>query len=241
MHPSPRLARGLAVFAATLAACVALLSDIAAAGSPSAVTIESVVRNGMAANHLKAVIVQVRSNGNDVATRAFGESMTGVPATPDMHFRNGALAFTYMATLLLEFVDQKKVTLDTKLSVYFPDLPNADRIALRNLAQMTSGYADYVYQPELLNGLYRDPFRQWTPEELIQIGVSKPMQFQPGTNWGYSHTNYVILGRVLERIAGMPLADALARYVLEPMGLTQTAAFTTPEIPEPALHGFTSE
>jgi len=106
---------------------------------------------------------------------------------------------------------------------------------------MTSGYADYVYQPELLNGLYHDPFRQWTPKELIQIGVSKPMQFEPGTNWGYSHTNYVILGRVLEKIAGMPLADALSRYVLEPMGLTQTAAFTTPEIPEPVLHGFTSE
>ena len=76
----------------------------------------------MAANHLKAVIVQVRSGGADVYTGAFGDSMTGVPATPEMHFRNGALAFTYMATLLLEFVDQKKVTLDTKLSNYFPDL-----------------------------------------------------------------------------------------------------------------------
>jgi len=241
MHSSPRLARGLAVFAATLLAYVALLAGIASADTPSPATIESVVRNDMAANHLRAAIVQVRSNGSDVATRAFGESMTGVPATPDMHFRNGALAFTYMATLLLEFVDQKKVTLETKLSAYFPDLPNADRITLRNLAQMTSGYADYVYQPEVVNGLYQNPFRQWTPEELIQIGVSKPMQFDPGTNWGYSHTNYVILGRVLEKITGMPLADALSRYVLEPMGLTQTAAFTTPQIPEPVLHGFTSE
>ncbi len=101
----------------------------------------------MAENHLKAVIVQVRSNGTGVYTGAFGDSMTGVPATQEMHFRNGALAFTYMATLLLEFVDRKKVTLDTKLSAYFPDLPNAGRITLRNLAQMTSGYADYVYQP----------------------------------------------------------------------------------------------
>jgi CubicO group peptidase (beta-lactamase class C family) len=67
------------------------------------------------------------------------------------------------------------------------------------------------------------------------------MQFAPGTNWGYSHTNYVILGRVLEKIAGTPLADALQKYVLGPMGLTQTAAFTTPEIPQPVLHSFTSE
>jgi CubicO group peptidase (beta-lactamase class C family) len=67
------------------------------------------------------------------------------------------------------------------------------------------------------------------------------MQFAPGTNWAYSHTNYVILGRVLEKVAHMPLADALRRYVLRPMGLTQTAASTTPLIPQPVLHVFTSE
>lgn len=207
----------------------------------SAGTIEGIVRKAMVAQHLRAAIVQVRSNGSDVFTGAFGESMTGVPATPDMHFRNGALAFTYMSTLLLELVDRKKTTLDTKLSAYFPNLPHADRIRLRDLAQMTSGYADYVYQPQLLDGIYRNPFRQWTPDELIRIGVSKPMQFAPGTNWGYSHTNYVILGKVLAKITGLPLADALRQYVLEPMGLKQTAAFTTPEIPQPVLHGFTSE
>jgi CubicO group peptidase (beta-lactamase class C family) len=204
-------------------------------------TIKSIVRSVMAKNHFKAVIVQVRSNGTNVYTGAMGDSMTGVPATADMHFRNGALAFTYMSTLLLEFVDQKKTTLDTKLSTYFPDLPNAKNITLRELAQMTSGYADYVYQPETLNGVNLDPFRQWTSAELIQIGVSKPMEFAPGANWGYSHTNYVILGGVLEKIAGMPLADAIAQNVLKPMGLAQTGASTTPEVPEPVLHAFTSE
>jgi CubicO group peptidase (beta-lactamase class C family) len=212
-----------------------------AADMPSASAIENIVRSSMAENHLKAVIVQVRTDGAEVYTGAFGDSMTGVPATPDMHFRNGAMAFTYMATLLLELVDQKKVTLDSKLSAYFPGLPSANRITLRNLAQMTSGYADYVYQPETSLGVYRDPFRQWTPEELIQIGVSKPMEFVPGTNWGYSHTNYVILGRVLEKIAGMPLVDAIRQYVLAPMGLKHTGALTTPEIPQPVLHAFSSE
>jgi len=213
----------------------------AAAAALSPASIQSVVRSSMAQNHLRAVIVQVRSQGRNVYSGAFGDSMTGVPATPDMHFRNGALAFTYMATLLLEFVDRGKVTLDTKLSAYFPDLPNANRITLKNLAQMTSGYADYVYQPETMEGVYRDPFRQWTPQELIHIGVSKPMQFAPGTNWGYCHTNYVILGLVLQKIAGMPLAAALRQYVLEPMGLMQTNAFTTPVIPQPVLHSFSSE
>jgi CubicO group peptidase (beta-lactamase class C family) len=212
-----------------------------AADSVSTAQMTSIIRTAMARDHLKAVIVQVRSNGRNIFTGAFGDSMTGVPATPDMHFRNGALAFTYMATLLLEFVDQKKVTLQTKLSNYFPNLPNANRVTLKDLAQMTSGYADYVYQPEFQRSLYRDPFRQWRPDELIRIGTSKPIQFAPGQNWGYSHTNYVILGQVLAKIAHLPLAEALHRYVLEPLGLKQTAAFATPVIPQPALHAFTSE
>jgi CubicO group peptidase (beta-lactamase class C family) len=220
----------------------AFAAPASAAAPPfSTATIQSVVRSFVLKNHLKAAIVQVRSNGANIYTGAIGDSMTGVPATPDMHFRNGALAFTYMATLLLEFVDRKKTTLDTKLSTYFPDLPNANRISLRNLAQMTSGYADYVYQPETLEGVDRDPFRQWTSAELTHIGVSKPMEFAPGANWGYSHTNYVILGGVLAKIAGVPLVDAIRQYVLEPMGLTQTIASTTPAIPAPALHAFTSE
>jgi CubicO group peptidase (beta-lactamase class C family) len=240
MHEVPRRrVRIVAVLAASLVWSSSAFAR--AAEMPSVAAIESVVRSSMAENHLKAVIVQVRTNGAEVYTGAFGDSMTGVPATPDMHFRNGAMAFTYMATLLLELVDQKKVRLDTKLSAYFPGLPRADRITLRNLAQMTSGYADYVYQPETSLGVYRDPFRQWSSEELTQIGVSRPMEFVPGSNWGYSHTNYVILGRVLEKIAGMPLVDAIRKYVLEPMGLTQTGALTTPEIPQPVLHAFSSE
>ncbi|MBV8497790.1 MAG: beta-lactamase family protein [Candidatus Eremiobacteraeota bacterium] len=212
-----------------------------AAGSLSATTIQGVVHSFMVKNHQKAVIVQVRSNGRDVYTGAFGESMTGVPATADMHFRNGALAFTYMATLLLEFVDQKKVTLDTKLSKYLPNLPRANQVTLKDLTQMTSGYADYVYQNAFQDALYRAPFRQWTPQELIRFGVTGPEQFAPGTNWGYCHTNYVILGEVLAKIARMPLADALQRFVLEPMGLKQTTASTTAVVPEPVLHAFTSE
>ena len=230
--------------ATALAFCAAALWATAASSAgaqPQASEIESVARAAMTKYHVKALIVQVRSGGSDVYTQAFGESMSGVPATPEMHFRNGAMAFTYMSTLLLALVDQKKVTLDTKVAQYRPDLPYADRITLRNLANMTSGYADYVYQPEVLEGVTLDPFRQWTPEELIHIGVSKPLMFEPGTNWGYSHTNYVILGGILEKIAGMPLNEAMHRYVFAPMGLTQTDGFKTPYIPEPVLHAFSSE
>ena len=73
-----------------------------------------------------------------------GESITGVPATKDMHFRNGAVAISYVATLLLQLVDENKVSLDDRLSKWLPDIPNADRVTLGQLALMTSGYRDYV-------------------------------------------------------------------------------------------------
>ena len=201
----------------TLAAlCVGALP--AAADGAAQASVEGLARSFLAKYHLKAAIVQVRSDGAVTQTYAFGESMTGVPAAPAMHFRNGAMAFTYMSTLLLVLVDQNKATLDDKLSAYLPNLPHADAITLRNLANMTSGYADYVYTPELIDGTNANPFRHWTSDELIKIGISKPMMFAPGTNWGYSHTNYVILGRVLEKIRRHAASRRHAEVRLRPAG-----------------------
>ena len=214
----------------------------AAEATPPEGTIKSIASDAMKQYELKSIIVQVTSDGRNVYTGALGESMTGVPATPDMHFRAGAMAFTYMSTMLLELVDQEKekVKLEDKLGKFLPNLPEADHITLKNLANMTSGYADYVYQPEVLHGVAFEPFRQWSPEELIQVGTSKPMMFEPGTNWGYSHTNYVILGRVLEKITGMPLSEAMQKYIFGPMDLHQTQSFNKPQIPAPVLHTFSS-
>ena len=75
---------------------------------------------------------------------AWGERMTGVPATPDMHFRNGAVAIAYLGTLLLQLRDQGALALDDPLATWFPDYPAADRVTLTMLISGTSGYADYV-------------------------------------------------------------------------------------------------
>ena len=190
---------------------------------------------------VKAVILRVTIDGQEIVTAALGESMTGVPATTDMHFRNGAVAFFYVATLLLRLVDQKVVTLDDPLATWLPDLPDADKVTLRMLANMTAGYPDYVQNPKFVKAIYADPFRQWTPEEQIAIGLSTPQVFAPGTNWDYSHTDYVILGQALEKITGQPLDVALQEQVLGPMGLRNTVAWSTPEISEPVLHAFSSE
>lgn len=202
----------------------------------------AIVRETMAESHLKAVIVRATVDGKEVLTRAVGDSMTGVPATTAMHFRNGAVAISYVSTLLLILVDEKKVRLDDKLSRWLPDVPNADRVTLGQLAQMTSGYVDYVIgNTEFEKALYENPFRQWEPEQLLGFATSKPLLYEPGTNWNYAHTNYVLLGKALEKATGTDMPQLLQEKVLRPLGLSDTANSFTPEIPAPVLHAFTSE
>jgi CubicO group peptidase (beta-lactamase class C family) len=203
--------------------------------------VRQVVRDTMGEQHLKAVIVRVSVNGKNVLTEAFGESMTGVPASTNMHFRNGAVAISYMSTLLLQLVDDKKVSLDDKVSKWLPNVPNSDQVTLGQLAHMTSGYADYVQNPEFIDAVFADPFREFTPEELIAYGTPESLLYEPGSNWNYSHTDYVILGLALEKITRTKMTTLMRDNVLRPLGLTNTTDTGTPAIPEPALHAFTSE
>jgi len=201
-----------------------------------------IVTDTMAKEHLKAVVLRVSVEGRELLTRAFGDSMTGVPATTAMHFRNGAVAISYVATLLLRLVDRGKVSLDDKLSKWLPDVPNSDRVTLGQLAQMTSGYVDYVIDnTEFDKALYEDPFRQWEPDQLLGYATSRPLQYEPGTNWNYAHTNYVLLGKALEKATGEDMPTLLSDEVLLPLGLTNTANSFTPEVSPPVLHSFTSE
>jgi CubicO group peptidase (beta-lactamase class C family) len=239
---SPASASGDTTTASPAATTATSRSGESAARSDQAAAIVGIAREKMAADHLKAVILRVTIDGKEVVTEALGESMTGVPATKDMHFRNGAVAISYVATLLLQLVDQKKVRLDDKVSKWLPDIPHADRVTLGQLAQMTSGYHDYVLgNLDFDKALSENPFRQWTPRELLAYATSKPLVYEPGTNWNYAHTNYVILGLALEKITGKPIPRLLQENILGPLRLRNTADPQTPEIPQPLLHTFTSE
>jgi len=229
-----------------LAATTARLPAEAAPAAPSAQSdqaaqIIALVRDGMEKYSLRSVIVRVTIDGREVVTAAFGESMTGVPATTDMHFRNGAVAISYVSTLLLTLVDNGVLRLDDPLSLWMPELPDADRVTLRMLANMTAGYPDYVPDAQFLKDIYADPFRQWTPEEVIAASLRQPRLFAPGTNWDYAHTNYVILGLALEKATGTPMATLLRERVLGPLGLTNTNSESTAAIRAPVLHAFSSE
>jgi CubicO group peptidase (beta-lactamase class C family) len=217
-------------------------SSVRSADPAKADAVMRIVGDTMAQAHLRAVIARVTVDGKDIVTRAVGESMTGVPATADMHFRNGAVAISYVSTLLLRLVDEHKVSLDDTLSKWLPAFPNADRVTLGQLAQMTSGYPDYVLGNEAFTAqLYANPFRQWMTQELLAQISSRPLLYEPGTNWNYAHTNYVLLGLALEKATGQDMPTLLADKVLGPLGLRATANSDTPDIPQPALHAFSSE
>ncbi|MET9735747.1 serine hydrolase domain-containing protein [Streptomyces sp. NPDC006458] len=190
---------------------------------------------------LKSVILRVTVDGRDVLTTALGESMTGVPADPAMHFRNGNIAISYLGTALLRLVDQGKAGLDDPVSSWLPDLPDAERITLRMLASSTTGLHDYVKSPGFQRAVVENPFRQWTPQELVAISTSRQPWYDPGTNWNYSHANFVLLGAALEKITGTRLDILLRRQIMGPLGLRETRNSFTPDIPTPVLHAFTAD
>ncbi|MCX4749757.1 beta-lactamase family protein [Kitasatospora sp. NBC_01287] len=190
---------------------------------------------------LKSVLVRVTVDGHELVTDAFGESMTGVPAEPGMHFRAGSMAFPFMTNALLQLVEEGKVGLDDPIARWLPDAPHADRITLRMLGATTSGLHDYVTDPDFQAQLEAEPFRHWTPEELVGIAAGHPLWYKPGTNWSYSHANFVLLGAALEKITGTRLDQLLEQRVTGPLGLRDTQNNFTPDIPGPVLHAFTSE
>jgi CubicO group peptidase (beta-lactamase class C family) len=237
-----------AALAVSLAACApaattaqSARSATAVSRSPQASGIAAIVRKGMKTYHLRAVIVRVTKGDKVVTTQAFGPSMTGVPATPAMHFRNGAIAFAYVATLLMEYVDEHKVSLNDTINRWVPGLPEANKVTLKMLANQTSGYPDFETDPAWTAAFNADPFQIFTYKERLGYAFRRPLQFKPGTNWSYAHTNFMILGHILSLIGKKPLATLLQQKVLGPLGLTGTTSSTTSKMPEPVLHSFSSE
>ena len=190
---------------------------------------------------LNAVLLKVTVGGRNLVTDALGESMTGVPAEPGMHFRAGSVAFPYLGAVLLQLVEEGKVSLDDPISRWLPEVPHSREITLRMLGSTTSGLHDYVTDPAFLAQLEAHPFKHWTPRELVAFSLSHPLWYKPGTNWSYSHANFQLLGAALERITRTPLGQLLRERAFDPLGMDQTTDNDTAALPSPVLHAFTSE
>jgi CubicO group peptidase (beta-lactamase class C family) len=177
-----------------------------------------------------------------VLTTALGNSMTTLPATTDMHYRIGGIAETFMSTLLLMLVEQGRISLNEKISRWFPHLLAADQVTVRMLVADTAGYIDYVTVDDFVKLQLAEPFRTFTDDELINYSVRNgKMNFPPGTSHQYSHTDNVILGQVIQRAVRQPLKELYDKNIFGPMGMKDTQFSTNQEIQTPVLHAFTMD
>jgi len=225
----------LAAVAFVIGACGA---QTAGAATPSGKKITRTVRALTNRHPLRSTLFGVWINGRPLASGALGVSQPGVPATRADHFRIGNTTESFTTTLLLQLVDEGRLSLDDPLSKWFPSLPGARQVTVGMLARSVSGYADYVTTKRFEKRFNADPFRRWRVAELLRLAFSRPPLFAPGTSWAFSDTNFVLLGKVLRRVTGEPVARLLRRRILGKLGLRQTAMRTHSHIPRPVMHGY---
>ncbi len=119
----------------------------------------------------------------------------------------------------------RKISLDDKVAKYFPDLTRAREVTIRELLSHTSGYEDYAPQDYMIP----DWTRPITPREIMDQWAKKPLNFDPGTRWQYSNTNYVIAGQIFEKVSGQPLVAFLREKIFQPLEMSTPGEITDHE------------
>ena len=142
----------------------------------------------------------------------------------------GSVTKTFTAALVLQLAEEGRISLDASVAGYLPALALDPRITVRELLSHTSGLAD-LYNP-LAKTLLSQPDRVWTPREVLGR-IGRPW-FEPGADWAYSNTNYVVLGMLAEAVSGETAARLLAERLLGPLGLDHTRLTTGGTLLDPS-------
>ncbi|HEY0788299.1 MAG TPA: serine hydrolase domain-containing protein, partial [Thermoanaerobaculia bacterium] len=174
-------------------------SILAKSGAPGASI--AVVRDG-------ALAYEKAYGSADLAKKA--------PASPSMRYAIGSISKQFLAASVLLLVEEGRLALDDKVVRWFPDLTRANEITLRNLLSMTSGYSDYWPQDYVMPMMLADA----TPEQIIDAWARRPLDFEPGSKYQYSNTNYVIAARIVEKVSGLPYFAFVQKRIFEPLGMT---------------------
>ncbi len=192
--------------------------------------------------NVKSLIAGIWKGEEEILTSASGESMTSVPANIDMHLRIGGVSETFLGTLLMILADKKIVSLDDLVSKWLPGLLAADEVTLRMLIKNTAGYKDYVQNEKFMDLVTKEPFRNFSRKEIIDFSTSSgELEFPPGTKGVYSHTEFTILGEVLELATGKTMPELYAENIFQPLKLEHTGYSITSDLPYPVLHAFSSD
>jgi D-alanyl-D-alanine carboxypeptidase len=166
--------------------------------------------------------VALSKDGVILYQRAIGYSaITGsdkVAASTATKYRIGSISKMFTATIILQLVEEGRLTLSATLDQFFPDLPNAGQITISDLLHHRSGLHDFTSDAD-----YRIWMTQPKSEEdmLAIVSKGKP-DFSPGQKYAYSNTNYLILSYIIEKICQEPYSKVLTSRITSKIGLTNT-------------------
>jgi len=179
--------------------------------------IDRAVHKVLAATGAPSASLAIVMDGQIAFVRAYGNARLEppIPARPEMRYSVGSISKQFTATAVLMLAQERKLSLDDPVSRFLPELTRARDVTIRQLLSHTSGYQDYWPQD------YVPPFmsREITADGILDRWARKPLDFEPGTQYQYSNTGYVIAGLVVEKAAGMPLLRFLQTRVFAPFSM----------------------
>lgn len=224
---------------AAVSAFLAVAVQAAApAGKNLAASIDKAAAAAIAAGESPGLQVAVFKDGRPLLVKSYGSANLEqhVPVSNDSVFRVGSVTKQFTAVALLLLAEEGKLSLQDKLSKYYPKFPRADDITLEQMLHHTSGIYNYTSAP----GFTNDGMVHRTTDEMVEfIGkLPKTQDFEPGTNWSYSNSAYFILGGVVEKATGEPLATVLKTRLFVPVGMSHTALDDETELVPGRVRGY---
>jgi D-alanyl-D-alanine carboxypeptidase len=175
-------------------------------------------------------------------TVTYGTTLLGATTPPhaDTHFSAASNTKTMTAAVIMQLAQENKLSFDDPVSKYVPGVPNGDQITIAELLNMRSGLYNYSDDPAIWENMDRNPAKVWSPAELLAIAFAHPPNFPPGTGYEYNNTNYALLGLIIERVGGKPLAQAMQDRLFGPLRLQHTVlpASAVNTLPDPYSHGY---
>ncbi|WP_394221322.1 serine hydrolase domain-containing protein [Alteromonas gracilis] len=174
----------------------------------------------LSTNNKMMTAVYVSKNGTPLYEHyaGFASVEKVVPITAQTRFRIGSISKTFTAVLVMRLIEKNKLSLNTKLDQFFPDIPNASDISIKHLLSHRSGIFSYTNDPEYMR--YRTT-PQTKAQMLSRIQAFQP-EFKPGTKYNYSNSNYAILSYIVESLHNKSLAEVITDEITNPLNLNNT-------------------
>ena len=160
-----------------------------------------------------------------------------IALTNDHILRIGSITKLYMAVLVLKAVEDGKILLSDSLANWYPEITNSDRITISELLNHTSGLREILESFSVkMKSIF--PHKNWKQAELLKVISKQKPYFEPGTDFHYSNSNYIILGFILEQVYQKSIQQLLNDEIITPLGLKFTSILPTERIPENLIIGY---